>query len=130
MGKAVKYASKDIDDLCAIRELGEGWVAEETLAISVYCALKYKNDFVKAVTVAVNHDGDSDSTGAVTGNILGAYLGYESIPQKYVEPLELKAVIEEVAVDLYEDCKMSEYGSNYDEKWYNKYCTGTYGAEI
>lgn len=31
--------------------------------------------------LAVNHDGDSDSTGAITGNILGAYLGQQAIPQ-------------------------------------------------
>ena len=30
-----------------IRELGEGWVAEETLAIAIYCSLKYQNDFSK-----------------------------------------------------------------------------------
>ena len=29
----------DLDDLAAIHTLGEGWVAEETLAIAVYCTL-------------------------------------------------------------------------------------------
>lgn len=129
MNKAVKLAHENVDDLDAIRELGQGWVAEETLAISVYCALKYPDDFTKAVTVSVNHDGDSDSTGAVTGNIIGAYLGYCNIPVKYIEPLELKEVIDEIAVDLYEDCKMSEYGSYHDEGWFAKYCSGTYGKE-
>ena len=45
-------------------------------------ALRYSDDFEKGITAAVNHDGDSDSTGAVTGNILGAALGFEAIPQK------------------------------------------------
>ena len=130
MNKAVWSARGNMDDLAAIRELGEGWVAEETLAIAVYCAIRYQQDFRKAITVSVNHDGDSDSTGAVTGNILGAYLGFEKIPLKYIEPLELKEVIEEIAVDLYEDCKMSEYGNYHDEKWYAKYCTGTYGSDL
>jgi ADP-ribosylglycohydrolase len=131
MNKAVWLAhEKNMDDLAAIHELGEGWVAEETLAIAVYCAIRYQQDFRKAITVSVNHDGDSDSTGAVTGNILGAYLGFEKIPSKYIEPLELKEVIEEIAVDLYEDCKMSEYGNYHDEKWYAKYCTGTYGSDL
>ncbi len=127
MKRAMELAQEERNDLDAIRELGEGWVAEETLAIAVYCALKYQNDFAKAVTVSVNHDGDSDSTGAVTGNIMGAYLGYQSIPRKYIEPLELKEVIEEIAQDLYEDCKMSEYDSYRDEKWIAKYCACTYG---
>ena len=130
MHKAIKLAHEDMDDLDAIREIGQGWVAEETLAISAYCAVKYQNDFVKAVTVSVNHDGDSDSTGAVTGNIMGAYLGLSAIPDKYIQPLELRDVIMEVASDLYEDCKMGEYGDYRDEKWLDKYCYGTYGKEV
>ena len=101
MNNAVELAGKNIPDLDAIHELGEGWVAEETLAIAVYCALKYENDFEKAVIVSVNHNGDSDSTGAVTGNIIGAYLGIESIPEKFLENLEIKDVISEIACDLY-----------------------------
>ncbi len=126
MNRAIELAGEDRDDLDAIRELGEGWVAEETLAIAVYCALKYKNDFVKAVVASVNHDGDSDSTGAVTGNILGVYLGLEQIPEEYIKPLELRDVIEELAVDMYEDCRMSEYGEYRDEKWLKKYVSGEY----
>ncbi|MCX4267462.1 MAG: ADP-ribosylglycohydrolase family protein [Lachnospiraceae bacterium] len=126
MEKAVWLAHQDRGDWEAIREIGEGWVAEETLAIAVYCAVKYQNDFAKAVTVSVNHDGDSDSTGAVTGNIMGAYLGIKGIPEKYIQPLEIKEVIEEIAVDLFEDCKMSECGEYRDEKWVEKYCTGNY----
>lgn len=57
-----------------------------------------------AIRVAVNHGGDSDSTGAITGNILGAYLGLSQIPQKYIDNLELADVIMEIADDLYEDC--------------------------
>ena len=52
-----------------------------------------------------SHSGDSDSTGAVTGNILGAYLGLKSIPKKYLDNLELKDVILEIADDLYNDCR-------------------------
>ena len=88
--KAIALSKENIDDLEAIRELGQGWVAEETLAIAIYCSLKYSDDFDKAIIASVNHSGDSDSTGAVTGNILGAYLGLKSIPKKYLDNLELK----------------------------------------
>lgn len=87
MQKAVQLAETETDSLSAIHQLGEGWVAEETLAIAVYCALKYENDFDMALRVAVNHNGDSDSTGAVCGNIIGVYIGYNAIPQKYKESL-------------------------------------------
>lgn len=100
MQKAVQLAETDTDDLSAIHQLGEGWVAEETLAIAVYCALKYKENFDKALRASVNHNGDSDSTGAVCGNILGAYIGYNAIPQKYKERLELHNTIIEIADNL------------------------------
>lgn len=61
--RAVALANKNLDDLEAIRELGQGWVAEETLAIAIYCSLKYSDDFDKAIIASVNHSGDSDSTG-------------------------------------------------------------------
>lgn len=126
MEKAIRLSKENMDDLDAIREIGEGWVAEETLAIAVYCALKYENDFDKAMIAAVNHSGDSDSTGAVAGNILGAYLGLSKIPQKYKDNLELYDVIIEIADDLYNDCKITEYGSYHDEIWEQKYIDITY----
>ena len=40
MQKAVQLTETEQDDLSAIHQLGEGWVAEETLAIAVYSALR------------------------------------------------------------------------------------------
>ena len=83
----------------AIAQLGQGWIAEEALSIALYCALVAK-DFQQGIILAVNHDGDSDSTGAIAGNLLGAWLGEHSMPAQWLEPLELRAVIAEVAEDL------------------------------
>ena len=85
-----------------IETMGEGWVAEETLAISLYCALIHGNDFRKGVLLAVNHSGDSDSTGAVFGQISGAMIGLQALPEDLLMDLELKEVIEEMAEDLFE----------------------------
>ena len=101
--KAMTLARGKMNDLEAIGQLGDGWVAEETLAIAIYCALKYSDDFDKALIVAVNHSGDSDSTGAVTGNILGAYLGLSKIPPKYLIDLELWDLLLAIADDLYDE---------------------------
>ncbi|MBR6006279.1 MAG: ADP-ribosylglycohydrolase family protein, partial [Clostridia bacterium] len=108
-------------DLENIRRLGEGWVAEETLGIAIYCALRHQNDFSAGVVAAVNHSGDSDSTGAVTGNILGALLGYGAIEDKWKRDLELSDVILELADDLCRGCPMSEYDSYRDPDWVEKY---------
>lgn len=97
----------------AIARLGQGWVAEEALAISIYCSLVARN-FKHGVILAVNHDGDSDSTGAITGNLLGAMLGVKAIPAEWLEPLELREVITELAEDLYafKDWDIGEYSDN------------------
>jgi len=50
---------------------------------------------------AANHAGDTDNTGAITGNILGAALGYEAIPQFYKDDLELHDLILHMADDIY-----------------------------
>lgn len=126
MQKAIDLSYSKLDDLDAIHLLGQVWVAEETLAIAIYCSLKYPKDIERALIAAVNHGGDSDSTGAVTGNILGASLGVEGIPQKFIESLELRDVILEIADDLYNDCKMTEYGDYYDPVWVAKYIEMTY----
>ena len=102
MRRAVHLSKTEMSDLDAIHELGEGWVGEEALAIAVYCALKHEQDFDAAICASVNHKGDSDSTGAITGNILGAYLGYDGIPEKYIQNLEMREVIERMSVELSE----------------------------
>ena len=86
-------------DARAIASLGDGWVAEEALAISIYCALS-ADTFEGGVISAVNHSGDSDSTGAITGNILGLMYGYESIPKRWRETVELADIVSAVAQDL------------------------------
>lgn len=106
---AVTYSESPTNDVRIIEDkLGGGWVAEETVAIAVYCSLAHFNNFEKAMVAAVNHGGDSDSTGAVTGNLLGAAIGYEALPAFYKEDLELHDVILHIADDLYNG-KETEY---------------------
>lgn len=88
--KAIELSENSAPDLDNIHALGEGWVGDEALNIAVYCALRHKDNFSDAIIAAVNHKGDSDSTGAICGNILGAYLGYDRIEDKWKNNLELK----------------------------------------
>lgn len=84
----------------ALTELGEGWVGEEALAISVYAALSHPQDLRAALLLAVNHSGDSDSTGAICGNILGAALGVGAIPAEWADRVELGAEMQALAEDV------------------------------
>jgi len=50
---------------------------------------------------AVNHSGDSDSTGSITGAILGTLLGVELIPGKWVRDVEESGRIKKIANDMF-----------------------------
>lgn len=122
--RAIDLAKKDMEDSIAISELGEGWVAEETWAIALYCVLKHLDSFEDAVVASVNHDGDSDSTGSVCGNLMGVIVGYDGIPEKYKTNIELKNVILAIANDMIHGCNISEYhpAETMDEKqWERRY---------
>lgn len=125
---AIDLSEGGTDTLTAIHKLGEGWVAEETAAIAVFCALRYCESFEKAIAAAVNHKGDSDSTGAVCGNILGAYLGIEAIPDKFRNGLELSDVIIEIASDLWEVYDFRNDGCEGEDGVVEKYLRCRYKA--
>ena len=99
--KALSLLDSPSSDVENIGAIGEGWTGDEALAIAIYCAAKYFDNFEKAMIASVNHKGDSDSTGAVTGNILGAVVGYDAIPQHFKDDLELHEVILHIADDLW-----------------------------
>lgn len=98
---ALLLVDSPASDVENIEKIGEGWVGDEALAMAIYCTARYFNDFEKAMIASVNHCGDSDSTGAVTGNLLGAVVGYDAIPQHFKDNLELHDVILHVADDLF-----------------------------
>ncbi len=99
--KAIELADNNKSDVENVESIGGGWTGEEALAIALYCAVRHFDSFENALIAAVNHAGDSDSTGAVTGNILGAAIGYEAIPQFYKDDLEMHDLILHMADDLY-----------------------------
>lgn len=82
-----------------VERLGAGWVAEEALAIALYCAIVAES-FEHGVRLAVNISGDSASTGSLTGQLLGTALGHEVIPARWLADLELHDIIARMADDL------------------------------
>lgn len=112
--EAISLSKGDLSDEESISLIGEGWTGEEALGIGIFCAIRYQDDFRKALVASVNHSGDSDSTGAITGNILGAYVGIDCIPEEWIRNTELIDEVRELAVDLY---RVYEDGDD----WWNKY---------
>lgn len=132
--KAVQLAHSNISDAEAIRQLGEGWVAEETWTIALFCAIRHINSVDDAIIAAVNHNGDSDSTGSVCGNIMGAVYGYEHIKERNIfcpsgknleDTLELSEIILAIADDLSTGCVIREFDpidTPEKQQWYERYC--------
>ena len=83
--------------------LGGGWTADEAVAIAVYAVLASEGDngseqhFRTAIALAINHDGDSDTTGSLAGNILGAHYGRDGLPDSWAAALEGADVVTSMA---------------------------------
>ncbi len=110
--KKIKLAQKLADSSKSVEEsihlIGEGWVGEEALAIALYCSLKYPENWGEGVLASVNHSGDSDSTGSITGAILGTLLGVEAIPANWVLKVENSPKIQKIAEDMYRLFQLGE----------------------
>ena len=130
---ALAHAS-DVSDEEAVRRLGQGWTGEEAWAIALCCALRHADDPARAIAAAVNHDGDSDSTGAIAGHIVGAIHGYRALCSRQLlcppgrsldDVLELSDVILALADDLASGCPIDEYSpidTPARRQWYARYC--------
>ena len=100
LGRALTLAEREpVPTPEAVATLGEGWTGEEALAIAVYCALAGES-FRAAVLAAANHSGDSDSTAAIAGNLLGVAGGRAVVPEAWLAALVERALVEQVADDL------------------------------
>lgn len=105
--RALILAMADIDptkrpDRVHLETLGGGWVAEEALAIALHCALTYPEPdrMLDALSMAATHSGDSDSTAAICGNILGTLHGDAALPKHLAFRVEGRATILEMADDV------------------------------
>jgi ADP-ribosylglycohydrolase len=84
------------DPVCLL-DKWRGWAGHEAVAASLWCFLKHPDDYEKAVLLAVNSPGDSDSLGAITGALVGARVGLSGIPERWVDTVEDKEGLEVLA---------------------------------
>ena len=82
-----------------VESLGAGWVAEEALAIALFAALVVEGAD-DGLRIAVTHSGDSDSTGAIAGNMLGLLYPEEMMAHPWRQRIECADLIDGVARDL------------------------------
>jgi ADP-ribosylglycohydrolase len=85
---AVDAAGSGVPSRAKVAALGEGWVGEEALAVGLYCAMTARS-FAECIELAANHDGDSDSTASIVGQLYGARHGLAVIPAEAVERVDV-----------------------------------------
>ena len=96
----------------------------QVLAGAVYALLAGGGDFDASVIIAVNHSGASAAVGALVGAVLGARLGEEALPEFYLECLECRDILQELADDLCQGCPIESGDVFFDDDWDGKYCHG------
>ena len=90
-----------------MKKLGLGKKADEALALAVYCVLK-TGHLKDAVLMACNQDGDSDTCGAICGNIMGTQDGVQAIPKSWRGNLECDDLIRKLSQCLYDHHQTSQ----------------------
>ena len=77
----------------AIGSLGKGgWCGEDALAIGLYAALVAQS-FPEVLSIAANHDGDSDSTASIAGQLYGASKGLADLPNAWIRRLDVLDIL-------------------------------------
>lgn len=106
--QAVELAKTAPGQVGNLHALGGAWRGDEALALTVYAILSFPKDLEEAVVFAVNHSGDSDSTGSTVGNMMGM-LYPDAIPTRWLQKLELRETIEKISHDLYLAAENQEF---------------------
>ena len=117
---AQTLAASDIPQAEAMEQLGCR-TSPEVLAGALYACATCHGDFDAAMITAVNHSGRSAAVGAVTGALLGLFMGEEALPEFYLECLEPAQLLRELADDLLQGCPMDLRSSLFDDDWDRKY---------
>ena len=97
----------------------------QVLAGAIYAVISCGWDFDASLIAAVNHSGASAPVGALVGAIHGARMGEDALPEFYLECLECRDVLEELADDLYHGCPVEKGDVFFDDEWDSKYCHGS-----
>lgn len=88
LDRLVAALRKRDDGRDACLATGAGWIAEETLATGLYCALRHRDDPVGGLARAAFTSGDSDSIACLTGAFLGAAHGMAAWPATWAGRIE------------------------------------------
>ena len=84
----------------AAGRLGRSVAVHESMPYALYAFLRHPGSYENCLFCAVMSGGDRDTLGAMACAISGAYLGVEAIPWFWLDKLERRRQIEELALKL------------------------------
>jgi poly(ADP-ribose) glycohydrolase ARH3 len=100
--ESVSMLQGEADKAKVIAQLGNGVESFNSVPTAIYSFLSNPDSFKEAILFAVSLGGDTDTIAAMAGAVAGAYLGVESVPDKWRMKLENREYIEELAAVLYD----------------------------
>jgi poly(ADP-ribose) glycohydrolase ARH3 len=94
--------SSRADPSVAAQQLGRTVAVHESLPFALYSFLRHPKSFEDCLFCAILNGGDRDTLGAMACATSGAYLGIKAIPKSWIEKLENRSYIEQLASQLAE----------------------------
>lgn len=113
--------SKAAEPMNEVMEQLHCYSAMDCLAGAIYASLANQEDFDTAMITAVNHSGYSSAVAGITGAILGAKMGYDALPDFYLESLEPVKALCQLADDMLSGTPTKGL---FDDDWDQKYVQG------
>jgi len=95
--EAQALRSERTDWRSALARLGTGGYVVDTVGSAFFCLLTWPDNYARGVEAAVRAGGDTDTTGAVAGALIGANVGLPGIPERWLERVEDGPRIAELA---------------------------------
>ncbi|MFD3506291.1 ADP-ribosylglycohydrolase family protein [Nocardia sp. NPDC058666] len=113
-----------------VETLGQGWIGPEALSIAVFATLAAEglggtpHDIVRTgLLLSVNHSGDSDATGSITGSLLGARYGHSALPRTWAHTVDARRILDLLATDYCTEFGLTPPTTNGQptKTWYDRY---------
>ncbi|MCZ7382855.1 MAG: ADP-ribosylglycohydrolase family protein [Candidatus Methanoperedens sp.] len=93
----LSFEKKDIESDKVFEEFGTSYLVYDTVPCAFYCFSRHFEAPEKAITEAVNAGGDTDSIACMTGALCGALHGIDVFPEKWLNGLENRKMIEHLS---------------------------------
>ncbi len=93
----LSFEKKDIEPDKVFEDFGTSYLVYDTVPCAFYCFSRHFEAPEKAITEAVNAGGDTDSIACMTGALCGALHGIDVFPEKWLNGLENRKMIEHLS---------------------------------